>query len=39
MAYLSGDLDLPVGSKLEADVRGTKVEYEVVAMPFYKRGR
>lgn len=39
MAYLDGDLDLPVGSKLEADVRGTKVEYEVVAMPFYKRGR
>lgn len=39
MAYLSGELDLPVGSKLEADVRGTKVEYEVVAMPFYKRGR
>ena len=39
MAYLDGNLDLPVGSKLEADVRGTKVEYEVVAMPFYKRGR
>jgi aminomethyltransferase len=39
MAYLLGELELPVGSKLEADVRGTKVEYEVVAMPFYKRGR
>jgi aminomethyltransferase len=39
MAYLLGELDLPIGSKLEADVRGTKVEYEVVAMPFYKRGR
>ena len=39
MAYLSGDLALEVGSKLEADVRGTRVEYEVVAMPFYKRGR
>ena len=39
MAYLSGELDLSVGSKLEADVRGTRVEYEVVAMPFYKRGR
>lgn len=39
MAYLDGDLELPVGSKIEADVRGTKVEYEVVAMPFYKRGR
>jgi len=39
MAYLSGELELPVGSKLEADVRGTRVEYEVVAMPFYKRGR
>jgi aminomethyltransferase len=39
MAYLSGELSLEVGSKLEADVRGTRVEYEVVAMPFYKRGR
>lgn len=39
MAYLAGELELPVGSKLEADVRGTRVEYEVVAMPFYKRGR
>ena len=38
-AYLDGELALPVGSKLEADVRGSRVEYEVVPMPFYKRGR
>lgn len=39
MAYLDGELDLPVGSKLEADVRGTRVPYEVVKLPFYKRER
>jgi aminomethyltransferase len=37
LAYLNGDAELEIGSKLEADVRGTKVPYEVVAMPFYKR--
>lgn len=39
MAYLDGALDLPLGSKLEADVRGTRVPYEVVKLPFYKRER
>lgn len=39
MAYLKGDLGLEVGSKLEADVRGTRVSYEVVELPFYKRKR
>lgn len=34
-AYLSGELE--TGSKLEADVRGTRVGYEVVNLPFYRR--
>jgi glycine cleavage system aminomethyltransferase T len=37
MAFLDGSLDLPVGTKLEADVRGTRVPYEIVKLPFYKR--
>lgn len=39
MAFLDGKLDLEVGSKLEADVRGTRINYEIVKLPFYKRGR
>ncbi|MCF8529238.1 MAG: glycine cleavage system aminomethyltransferase GcvT [Aquiluna sp.] len=39
MAMLDGSLGLEIGSKLEADVRGTKVPYEVVELPFYKRGK
>ncbi len=37
MAYLKVTEQLAVGTKLEADVRGTRVSYEVVAMPLYKR--
>ncbi len=37
MAYLEVSEQLPIGTKLEADVRGSRVSYEVVAMPFYKR--
>lgn len=37
LAYLEGDAGIEIGDKLEADVRGTRVLYEVVAMPFYKR--
>ncbi len=37
MAYLDGSLELEIGSKLEADVRGTRVDYEVVELPFYRR--
>jgi aminomethyltransferase len=37
MAYLNVTEQLAVGTKLEADVRGTRVSYGVVAMPFYKR--
>jgi aminomethyltransferase len=39
MAFLDGTLVLDVGTKLEADVRGTRISYEVVKLPFYKRGR
>jgi aminomethyltransferase len=39
MAYLKADLELTPGSKLEADVRGTRVPYEVVKLPFYKAER
>jgi aminomethyltransferase len=39
MAFLDGTLELEVGTKLEADVRGTRISYEVVKLPFYKRGR
>lgn len=37
MAYLEGDLEF--GSELEADVRGTRISYQVVELPFYKRKR
>ena len=37
MAYLKGEFE--VGTQLEADVRGTRVPYEVVELPFYKRKR
>jgi aminomethyltransferase len=39
MAYLRADLDLTSGTKLEADVRGTRVPYEIVKLPFYKAER
>jgi aminomethyltransferase len=39
MAYLKADLDLGTGTKLEADVRGTRVPYEIVKLPFYKAER
>jgi aminomethyltransferase len=39
MAFLDGKVELDLGSKLEADVRGTRVSFEVVKLPFYKRGR
>jgi len=39
MALLDGSAGVEIGSKLEADVRGTRVSYEVVELPFYKRGR
>ena len=39
MAYLDGKLELEVGTELEADVRGTRIPYKVVKLPFYKRGR
>ena len=34
-AYLSGEVE--TGTTLEADVRGTRVGYEVVKTPFYRR--
>jgi aminomethyltransferase len=37
LAYLDGSLELEIGSKLEADVRGTRIGYEVVELPFYRR--
>ena len=39
MAFLDGKLELEIGSQLEADVRGTRIFFEVVKLPFYKRGR
>jgi aminomethyltransferase len=39
MAFIDGQLNLEKGSKIEADVRGTRVSYEVVDLPFYKRGK
>ena len=39
MAFLDGKLELGVGTKLEADVRGSRISFEVVRLPFYKRGR
>lgn len=37
MALLNGSLDLPIGTMVEADVRGTRVAYEIVKLPFYKK--
>ena len=39
MAYLKADLDLAPGTALEADVRGTRIPYEIVKLPFYKAER
>ena len=39
MAFLDGKLNLEIGTKLEADVRGTRISYEIAKLPFYKRGR
>ncbi|MEY3561869.1 MAG: glycine cleavage system aminomethyltransferase GcvT [Actinomycetota bacterium] len=39
MAYVQAGLDMAPGTKLEADVRGTRVAYEVVKLPFYKLER
>jgi aminomethyltransferase len=36
MGYLSSDV-AAVGSKVSVDVRGTRLEFEVVKLPFYKR--
>ena len=37
MTYLIGEFE--AGTQLEADVRGSRVPYEVVELPFYKRKR
>ena len=37
MAYLSGEL--AVGDKVEADVRGTRIEFEISNLPFYRRAK
>ena len=37
MAYLSGNLSAQ--DKVEADVRGTRIEFEVVDLPFYRRAK
>ena len=37
MAYLTGNLS--TGDKVEADVRGTRIEFEVVDLPFYRRAK
>jgi aminomethyltransferase len=37
MAYLSGNLS--TGDMVEADVRGTRIEFEVVDLPFYRRAK
>jgi aminomethyltransferase len=39
LALLNADAGLEIGSEVEADVRGTRVFYKVVELPFYKRGR
>lgn len=39
MAFIDGKLELEIGSKLEADVRGTRIPYQIVKLPFYKRER
>ena len=39
LALLNTNAGLEIGSDVEADVRGTRVLYRVVELPFYKRGR
>jgi aminomethyltransferase len=39
LALLKVNAGLEIGSEVEADVRGTRVSYKVVELPFYKRGR
>ena len=39
LALLNADAGLEIGSEVEADVRGTRIFYKVVELPFYKRGR
>ena len=39
MAMLATDQGLEPGSEVEADVRGTRVSYKIVQLPFYKRER
>ena len=39
LALLNADAGLEIGSEVEADVRGTRILYKVVELPFYKRGR
>ena len=39
LALLNADAGLEIGSEVEADVRGARVFYKVVELPFYKRGR
>ena len=38
-ALLNADAGLEIGSEVEADVRGARVFYKVVELPFYRRGR
>jgi aminomethyltransferase len=39
MAYVDASVAVEVGSKLEVDVRGTRLEFTVVPAPFYKRSK
>ena len=39
MAYVDTPVSAEVGSKLEVDVRGTRLEFTVSAAPFYKRSK
>jgi len=39
LALLDSGLGLEIGSSVEADVRGTRIFYTVVELPFYKRGK
>jgi aminomethyltransferase len=36
MAYVASS-DAAVGTKLEVDIRGTRLPVEIVKLPFYKR--
>jgi aminomethyltransferase len=37
LALLNSSLGLEIGGSVEADVRGTRIIYKVVELPFYKR--